>query len=154
MSENLIGIVVSGTQVQAVHLEIDGSTATPISEFTWTLQAGDVPSAYASMHERITAYCANNNVRRAVIKASAVGKAKPTLSHLKSAELRGVVAAATIAGGASTKLIQKATISRTFGDRRADDYISDDEFWEERLAAPISKGRRECALLALSQLEE
>lgn len=151
MSEQYLGIVVSGAQLEAVHLEIDGSSAILKNQFTWKLQSGDEALAYAAMYERIRDYVRNNTIEYAVIKASAVGKNKPTLAHLKSAELRGVVSAASVGGGASTALIQKGTVSRTFGDRNVDEYVKDDSFWDNQVIGDLAKGRREAALFVMSQ---
>jgi hypothetical protein len=48
--------------------------------------------------------------------------------HLEAAELRGVVLAA-LATATKTVTIQKAKISKTFGKRKADEYLKDDSFW-------------------------
>jgi hypothetical protein len=151
MVEQWIGIVASGSQLNAVHLEIDDNSVVLSNQFTWKLQSGDVALAYAAMHDRVKGYVENNAVQNVVIKASAVGKNKPTLAHLKSAELRGVICVATVAGGASTTLVQKGTVSRTFGDRKVDEYVKDDSFWDNQVVGELTKGRREAALLVLSQ---
>lgn len=151
MSEQWLGIVVSGSQFIAVHLEIDGDDAILSNQFTWKLQSGDQPIAYATMYDRVKDYIENNRVQHVVIKASAVGQNSIKLSHLKSAELRGVICAASVAGGATTALVQKGTISRTFGSRKVDDYVKDDSFWENKVDGTLTKGRREAALLVLSR---
>jgi hypothetical protein len=151
MAEQWIGIVASGSQLKAVHLEIDGNNVVLSNQFTWKLQSGDEALAYAAMYDRVKGYVENNAVQNVVIKASAVGKNKPTLAHLKSAELRGVICVASVAGGASTTLIQKGTVSRTFGDRKVDEYVKDDSFWDNHVVGELTKGRREAALLVLSQ---
>lgn len=151
MLEKYLGIVVSGAQLDAVHLEIDGSRAVVTNQFTWKLQSGDEVLAYAAMHDRVKDYVKNNAIEKVVVKASAVGKNKPTLAHLKSAELRGVICVASVGGGASTTLIQKGTISRTFGDRKVDEYVNDDSFWDIKVIGDLAKGRREAALLVLSK---
>jgi hypothetical protein len=89
-----------------------------------------------------------------VIKSSAVGQNNPTLAHLKSAELRGAISVASSGAGANTKMVQKAVISRTFGDRKADDYVKDDSFWEKSVSGELTKSRREAALLVLSQKDD
>jgi len=150
MSEWL-GVVVSGGQFNAVHLSIDGTNAEVNNQFTWKLQTGNESEAYAAIYERVKDYVANNSIQNVVIKASAVGKNKPTLAHLKSAELRGVITAASVAGGAETDLVQKGSISRTFGDRKVDEYVKDDSFWRGKALEDLTKGRREAAILILSQ---
>lgn len=151
MSKQYLGIVVSGSQLDAVHLGIDDSSAIVNNQFTWKLQSGDEALAYTAMYERVKDYIKNNAIEYVVVKASAVGKNKPTLAHLKSAELRGVVTVASVGGGASTTLIQKGTVSRTFGDRKVDDYVKDETFWSKQVVGDLTKGRREAALLVLSQ---
>lgn len=151
MSEEWLGVVVSGAQLVAVHVQLNDDSAVLTNQFTWKLQSGDDAEAYHAMFERVKDYVANNNVQRVIIKASAVGKSKPTLSHLRSAELRGVICVASVAGGARTDLVQKGTISRTFGKRNVDDYVKDDSFWDDEIIGELTKGRREAALLVLSQ---
>lgn len=151
MSEQWMGVVTSGSQLNAVHLELNDDNAVLTNQFTWKTQSGDEPLAYAAMYERVKEYIENNKIKYVVIKASAVGKNKPTLAHLKAAEMRGIICVASVAGGATTKLVQKGTISRTFGERKVDDYVKDDSFWDDQILGELTKGRREAALLVLSQ---
>lgn len=59
--------------------------------------------------------------------------------------------AAAAAEFAPTQFVAKATISRTFGARKADDYVADDSFWSGRLdGKELRAGSREAALLILS----
>ena len=151
MSEQWIGVVTSGSQLNAVHLELNDDNAVLMNQFTWKTQSGDETLAYAAMYERVKEYIENNAIKYAVIKASAVGKNKPTLAHLKAAEMRGIICVASVAGGATTKLVQKGAISRTFGERKVDDYVKDDSFWDDQILGELTKGRREAAILVLSQ---
>lgn len=151
MPEQYLGIVVSGSQLDVVHLEMDDDTAVVNNQFTWKLQSGEEALAYAAMYDRVKDYVKNNAIEHVVVKASAVGQNKLKLAHLKSAELRGVVTVASVGGGASTTLIQKGTVSRTFGDRKVDEYVKDDSFWSGQVVGHLTKGRREAALLVLSQ---
>ena len=154
MAEKWLGVVVSGSQVNVAHLEIDNDSATVENQFTWKLQSGDSVSAYTEMAERFSDYIKNNAIDNVVIKSSAVGQARPTLAHLKSAELRGAISVASSGAGASTQLVQKAVISRTFGERKADEYVRDDSFWEDSVTGELTKSRREAALLVLSQKDK
>lgn len=149
MSKDVVGIVVSGKEVQCTHLARDGDEAELVNQFTWSLQTGEIAAAYAHMAELIRDYVRDHEIEHAVIKASAVGQARPTLNHLKSAELRGVVVAAAKEGGADTQLIAKGTLSRVAGDRNVDEYIEDDEFWNHHVIPVPTKGRREAAFMAL-----
>jgi len=152
MAEEWMGIVASGSQLNAVHLQLDGDDAVLTNQFTWKLQSGDETLAYAAMYERVKEYIENNAVKYVVIKASAVVKNKPILlAHLKSAEMRGIICVASVAGGATTKLLQKGVISRTFGDRNVDAYVKDNTFWDDQELGDLKKGRREAAILVLSQ---
>lgn len=151
MTEQWMGIIASSGQILAVHLEINSDQTKLINQFTWKLQTGDEPSAYAVMYDRIKEYVENHNIQDVVIKGSAVGKNKATLAHLKSAEVRGVACVASVVGGADTKLVQKGTVSRTFGNRKVDDYVKDNSFWDDQALDDVTKGRREAALLILSQ---
>lgn len=108
---------------------------------------------YCQMYERVRNYVSNNSIQSVAIKASAVGQTKPTLSHLHSAELRGVICVASKIANANVYVIQKAVVSRTFGSRKVDDYVSDDEFWEQSLVGDVAKSRREAALIVMSQME-
>lgn len=153
MSDQWLGVVVSGTKVNFVHLECKNDEPKLISQFTWPLQDGDKSAAYALFFERTRDYVSENKIKNTVIKASSVGLEKVKLGHLHSAELRGIVCVAAQMGGANVILVQKATISRTFGKRKADDYVKDDGFWNEQIEGDIAKTRREAALLILSQRE-
>ena len=151
MADQWLGIVVTGGQLNVVHLSLNKENAVVTNQFTWKLQTGDVAEAYAAMFERVKDYVINNDILNVVLKASAVGQNRPTLAHLKSAELRGVITVAAVAGGAKANLIQKGTISRTFGKRKVDEYVKDDSFWNKEALSDLAKGRREAALLVLSQ---
>lgn len=153
MSEEWIGLVVSGKQISGVHLKIESDAAALVNHFSWKLQSGDEVLAYSAIFERIKDYIKNHSIDQAVIKASAVGSNRPTLAHLKSAELRGLICVAANLGGATTSLLQKSLISRTFGSRKVDDYIGDDSFWKEKIKGILPKGKREAALLILSQID-
>ncbi len=146
-----LGVTVSGEAIQVVHMDTGQTKPFLVNQFTWKLQTGDVVDAYHVMHERVRDYVANHGVSEVIIKASAVGQSRPTLAHLRSAELRGVICVAAKVGGAMARLVSKAVISRTFGDRKVDQYVEDDGYWKEALDGDLTKGRREAALLVLSQ---
>ncbi len=72
------------------------------------------------------------------------------MAHLEAAELRGVVIAAC-ATTAATDTVAKATISRTFGKRRVDDYIADDDFWTKEVGGiALRRGSWEAAMVLLA----
>jgi hypothetical protein len=111
-------------------------------------------STYPLKTARSRDYVSENRIRNTVIKASAVGREKVKLGHLHSAELRGIVCIAAKIGGSEVSLVQKAAISRSFGERKADDYVKDDGFWDQQIEGDVAKTRREAALLILSQREQ
>lgn len=152
MSEKWAGITVSGDNVVLVCLEFDDQgDASVIEDVTLRLQNGSRPEAYRTMSERVIQYLEENETEYAVIKGSAVSqRGRATLAHFESAELRGAVMTAASQSNAEVILLKKAVISRTFGDRKADDYVADDDFWEDSLAGTIRKGSREAALLILA----
>ncbi len=85
---------------------------------------------------------------------SALSLAGTKKAHLDAAEFRGVV---LCAAASATKVITlaKATISKGFGERKADEYLVDDAFWNESVAgAPLRNGSREAALLILAARRE
>lgn len=154
MPEHWLGVVVSGNDAICVHLECGQNTPTLVNQFTWSLQAGDRAAAFATLFERMKDYVQEQGISKVAIKASAVGQARPTLSHLHSAELRGIVSTAAKVGGAEVIFIQKGVISRSFGSRKVDEYIKDDNYWEAEIEGDIAKTRREAAFLILCQQGE
>lgn len=145
-----VGITVAGDSLILVELEICPSDDIKvISDVTWKLQAGSRPQAYSVMYERVSIYLKERNITHIAIKASAVSK-NSTIAHLRSAELRGVVSAAAASSGANVKMVRKADVSKTFGDRKVDEYVSDDSFWNSRLPDGLRKMSRETALLIIS----
>jgi hypothetical protein len=148
MTIRSVGVVASGDQVILVDAEVpDQGPITILSDRTIKLQNGDKAEAYRLMHQRVSDY-----VREKKIKASALSQAgKPKLGHLESAELRGVAISALRHGGAEVEIRAKANISRTFGPRKADEYIKDDGFWEgQTTGQELRGGSREAALLLLA----
>ena len=85
------------------------------------------------------------------MKASAVaGKGSATLGFLLSAEVRGVIIAAA-ASQCPVRALSKAVISRTYGDRKVDEYVADDGFWAEQTAGgALRKLSRASAMLLIA----
>lgn len=151
--ERWIGITVGGGAVTVVDAEVDpkGGPITIQFDKTFKLQQGTRSEAYRVMHDHIGDYVESNGVVRVIVKGSAVAKGGG-LSHLESAELRGVVIAAC-AAKSHVIVKQKATVSKTFGNRKVDDYVKDDAFWTGKLLGiNLKKGSREAALLILTEL--
>lgn len=149
MAERIVGIVVVGETVTVVDAQVPDDNAEPITivaDLTWSLQKGDRCPALAVLHQRCTDYLRENGVATVAIKASAVPMGTVKLATLQSAEVRGVVIAASASASQVTTL-QKALISRTFGDRKVDDYLSDDGFWAGQVkGVKMRKMSREAAM--------
>lgn len=150
MVERIVAITVSGQEIRIVDVECNGVINVLLDE-NWPMQNGDRPAAYSRMAQAIQDYLNENKVSTVIIKGSRppLGRAKP--AHLEAAELRGVVMAACSQSDAQVVVSDMANISRNFGDRKRDEYIDDDEFWDEHgLREDLRKGSRETALLILN----
>lgn len=154
MTERWLGLSASKDGVIALDAEVPDNEDDPIivlSDATWKVQQGDRASAYDVLYQQCVDYVRENRIDRVVVKASAVmGKGPAKLGMLHSAEVRGVVIAA--AGSACpVRLITKAVVSRTYGKRSVDDYVSDDSFWSEHTTGgKIRKMSREVAMLLIA----
>jgi hypothetical protein len=153
MTKRWLGVVVSGDRVTLVDAQVppDGPITINMDRHI-RLQQGDKADAYHVMHQQLRDYVRENNIETSIIKGSAVnrvGGAK--LANLESAELRGVAIGALREGGAPVIVETKAHISRTFGDRKADEYLDDEKFWEDSTKGKdLRGGSREAALLLLA----
>lgn len=152
MPDRWVGLVTSNDKVVLVDAEVpDVGPIVVQADQSWTLQAGDRGPAYAVMHGRVTDYLQANGISKVVVKASALSTGSTKLAHLTAAELRGVVIAAVAATNASLVMLSKALVSRTFGDRKTDEYVADTSFWQaEASGCELRAGSREAALLLLS----
>jgi hypothetical protein len=153
MSDTGVGITVASNEVTLVVLEFLGnSDCILLDDTTWKLQQGARPDAYNVMYNRLLNYLNENSINHVAIKASALSRGTVTFSHLQAAELRGVIIAAAAQSSASIQLLTKAHISRTFGERKVDEYIADEGFWDTRLpdVTNLRKGSRETALLVFA----
>jgi hypothetical protein len=153
MSERCAAFVVSGASVLVVDAEVPDDQAEPIvimADATWTLQKGDTSAAYSVMHQRCADYLRENKVDLAVVKASAVGAPGGGLSLLKSAELRGVVISA--AGSVcEVKQLAKGIVSKTYGNRKVDEYLADDAFWNaQTTGGNLRRMSREAAMYVIA----
>jgi hypothetical protein len=151
MLERWIGVVVASDRVTAVDAEVpDSGPLVILADHSWPLQKGDRALAYRVLHQQVADYCKEHEIKRAIIKGSAVSLGGTKKVHLEAAELRGVVisACATVA---NTDMVAKATISRTFGKRKVDDYIGDNNFWtQEVVGVALRIGSREAAMVLLA----
>lgn len=149
MDEVWVGFSVS-SDVIIVGLRVHDDKFEVVDDQTVGLQKGDRSDAYRVMYGRILNYLREKSIKHVVIKGSVVGAHRTALSHLLAAELRGVVTAAAAQSGAGVRVISKASISKNFGARKADEYVADDSFWDVTLDAQVRKGSRETALLILA----
>ena len=119
------------------------------SDQTMRLPTGPRERAYCHLHQQIGNYLRENEVERVVIMASAVSRAGGGVAHLDSAEVRGVVTAAA-ASVCPTQLLAKAKVSKSFGERKADAYLADADFWDDNVDGAVRAGSRMAALLLLA----
>lgn len=153
MSERWIGFVVVGETVTVVDAAIPDNEDDPITvlaDDTWRLQKGDRGPAYSVLHQQCADYLRENGVEKAVVKASALPTGTARLGLLTSAEVRGVIVAAA-ASVCEVQIISKALISRTYGERKVDEYLQDDDFWDEHTdGGKLRKTSREAAMLLVA----
>lgn len=153
MTVRWLGLSATKDSVVAVDTEIpddDGPVVIRMDD-TWKVQKGDRAAAYNYLHQQCADYIKENGIDAVVVKASAVaGKGSATLGFLLSAEVRGVVIAAS-ASQCPVKALSKAVISRTYGDRKVDEYVGDDAFWAEMTTGgSLRKLSRETAMLLIA----
>jgi len=154
MTTRYAGLVIVGEAITVVDAEVPGDADSPItilSDFSWKLQHGDRGPALAVIHQRCADYLRENGIEQVVVKASAVPLKSASLALLESAEVRGVVIAAAAAAASNVKLLSKAIVSRTYGDRNVDDYLKDDKFWNEQTEGKaLRKTSREAAMMIIA----
>ncbi len=152
----IAGFVVSGETVKVVVAEVPPDLDDPISiEFdeTWSLQSGAREPALHVLHQRCASFLKEKQIRSVVLKASAAPRSAASLALLHSAEVRGVIIAAA-ASQAQVKSLAKAVVSRRYGNRKVDEYLEDDSFWQEKTeGALLRKGSREAAMLIIANRE-
>lgn len=153
MTKKHVGLVVVGETVTVVHAEVPEDNNLPvtiISDSTWNLQQGDRGPALAVLHQRCADYFRENEVDQVVVKASALPTGAAKLGLLGSAEVRGVVIAAA-ATASQVEILSKAVVSRTYGNRKVDEYLKDDDFWNEHTeGGRLRKTSREAAMLIIA----
>jgi hypothetical protein len=128
MASRTVGFVVVGEVITLVDAEIPNEATDPVTivaDDTWKLQKGERAPAYAVLHQRCYDYLRENGIGSVVVKASALPQGAPKLGLLTSAEVRGVIIAAA-ASACEVKVISKALVSRTYGERKVDEYLQDD----------------------------
>lgn len=153
MSVRWLGLSASKDAVVMVDAEVPVGDGPIIieSDDTWKLQTGDRAVAYNYLHQQCVDYITENRIEAVIVKASAVaGRGAATLGFLLGAEVRGVIIAAA-ASQCHVNALSKAVISRTYGDRKVDDYVADDAFWTGvTTGRPLRKLSREAAMLLIA----
>lgn len=147
-----VGIIVSRKDLRLVELLLSsGSLAEVVEDKMLKLQSGARASAYRKAQEWLVTYLSESQPLGVVIKGSALpGRGGGSIALLEGAEFRGVVMAAAIEAGCEVAVVKKAALSKTFGDRKVDAYVADDDFWSTTFTGPLRKGSREAALIAFS----
>ncbi|WP_278401326.1 hypothetical protein [Stutzerimonas kunmingensis] len=153
MTRRYVGLVVVGDTVTVVDAQVPDNNDSPItilSDTTWTLQKGDRGPALSVIHQRCADYLRENEIGLVVVKASALPTGAVRLAVLGSAEVRGVVISAA-ASVSEVEILSKAVISRTYGERKVDEYLKDDGFWGEHIeGGKLRKTSREAAMLIIA----
>jgi len=153
MSKHRVGIVVVGERVTVVLAEVPDDETDHIiilSDSSWTIQQGDRGEALSVLHQRCQNFCEQHKVEMVVVKASALPQSGVRLAVLESAEVRGVVIAA-VASRTKVKILSKAVISRTYGERKVDEYLKDNSFWDDKITgAKLKIASREAAMLIIA----
>ena len=155
MAPRWLGILVSSDKIVAVDAEVPKTGLLKlVADHSWSLQEGERATAYAIMHQQVSDYVSEHGIKRVVVKESAVSLGGTKKAHLQAAELRGIVIAAA-ASKTRTEVISKAHISRTFGSRKVDEYLSDSNFWTAELEGKsLRVGSREAAMVLLAARKE
>jgi len=153
MAKRWLGLSAAKDSVTVVNAEIpsDSGPIVIVSDDTWRLQKGDRAAAYSVLHQQCADYIKENGIAAVVVKASAVtGQGSAKLGLLTGAEVRGVVMAA--AGAlCPVKSLSKAVVSKTYGDRKVDEYVADDAFWATHTTGgALRKLSREAAMLLIA----
>lgn len=152
MSEKRVAFVVSGKKIHIVQGVIPGEPDEPITielDDTWDLPAGDREDALIEIFRHCRDFLEASAVESVIIKASEIG-GSTKLVHLESAEVRGVVAAAA-RSIVPTKFIKQSVVSKTYGKRKVDEYLKDDDFWSDKVAGgKLRKTNRLAAMLLVA----
>jgi hypothetical protein len=76
------------------------------------------------------------------------------MALLQSAELRGAVMAA-LGAIVPVEVRSKASISKTYGERKVDEYVADADFWKKEIVGVnLRAGSREAAMILLAARKE
>lgn len=154
MQMRWLGLSSSKESVTVVDAEIPDDASDPIviiMDDSWKVQKGNRAAAYSVLHQQCADYVRENQIDAVFVKASAVmGRGSAKLGLLTGAEVRGVIMAA--AGSlCATSELSKGVISKTYGDRKVDEYCADDAFWAGKTTGGnLRKLSRETAMLLIA----
>lgn len=154
MPERWLGVVVSGDKILFVDAKVPATGPLVLqSDQSWPLQKGDRAEAYNIMYGRLKDYIEGHGITRTIVKASAVNpRGGMGLANLHSAELRGVVMCGAASAGDVVSW-SRAVTSRALakkGKRKVDEYVQDDEFFDNNFVGDLRAGSREAALMLLA----
>ena len=154
MSKRCVGFVISGDTVTVVDASVPSEADKPVTilaDDSWRLQKGERSAAYSVLHQRCADYLSENQIGSVVIKASAMPQSGGKLTLLQSAEVRGVIGAASASVCDNVQFLAKGVISRTYGERKVDEYLNDDAFWDQVTeGGKLRKTSREAAMLIVA----
>lgn len=148
------GITVGSKDVVVVTMNVPGDGGAPqvMDDQTIVLQSGSRPDAYVTLHGRVQDLIREGGISKVVVKESTPSKGTTT-AHLEACEVRGVVYAAA-AVVADVLTLSKLRVTKTFGERSADEYMKDDKWWATTVVGSTRKSprSREAALMILSSI--
>lgn len=154
MAIRWLGVTVSGEKAILVDATVPDEENEPViinNDFSLKLQTGDKPEAYSTFYKELADYAKEKGIQSAVVKSSAaLQKGGGKLSHLLSAELRGIAIAA-LSSVCHTEVVSKSNMSRNYGDRNVEEYVNDNDFWNENIDGSIRAGSREAAFCILAR---
>jgi hypothetical protein len=152
MSARTLGLIIGASEIVAVDAGFQKGHHTIHADETWEIPEGDRCQAYAAFHARLVDYITRQGITRVLIKASAVGPGKASLSLLRAAELRGVGQAAAASTGIPTIARDQAAVRRGLGKQKTEDYLADEAFWKEQpITGKLRKGSRLAMLFILGE---
>lgn len=149
-TEKWLGISSSSDRLILVGTEFDQDALALFCDDTWNIRGGDHAEAYAAIHDRLLNYLIETHIQCVALKGSALSPVAMRAGNLAAIELRGAVLVAIGHSRARVYVTTKATMSRRFGKRKVDEYVSDDGFWENQFGNTLRKGSRETAMLILN----
>ena len=142
----------------AVLADVDCDQLRPLivlSDERWDIDRKGGPKARADLYQKCLDYLSKYDVSEVVVKATSSGPTKSGALQLETAEFRGIIiaAAATVC---NVSLLRKSSVSVTYGDRKVDEYVKDNDFWATitQGGVDLDKFGREAAMFMLALLKD